>query len=184
MEIKINKKGLSTIGIFPFIFYFFFIAIFLGITILIFNSVSEGLDHDVYIGQVNLAEINNQTFRQFEIALTDKADMLGIVLLLGMCLMLFMNAFLTGRNYPKLFMIIDIFIIIFAFILAVYISQIYETFINSTDILTDIYINNIPNASKFILNLPLIVSTLGVIIMILTYSQMNRKEREANVLGI
>ncbi len=178
-----NKKGMATIGIFIFIFAAFFIAIFLGITLFIFNQINDVLDIDVDVGQVNLKDINAQTFGQINTGFINNADIIGMMILLSMCLLMILNGFFLGSKFPKLFFILDIFILVFVFITAVYLSQTYEIFINSTSVL-DLYINDIPNTSKFILNLPLIVGTLGALIMIFSYSGLNKERGDLNVQGI
>lgn len=180
---KTNKKGIGTVLIIEYLFYFLLIAIILGIFVLIFNYVDSGLDVDVDVGQVNLRIINNQTFGQLNDAFTNSADNIGIILLLGMCLFLMLNAYFLGEK-QVLWLVVDIFIIVFAFILAVYISQTYQSLTVASSII-DVFISDIPNVSKFVLNLPLIVPVLGALIMILSYSKLrkDRGEEEPNVLG-
>lgn len=178
-----NKKGMSVVGMFTFIFAVFFVAIFLGMSLFLFIQINSILDTNVDVGQVNLQDINGLTFGQINTGFVSNADTIGIMTLLSMSLLMILNGFFIGSRYPKLFMAIDILILVFVFILSVYISQTYELFINSTVLLSDIYINDIPNTSKFVLNLPLIVGTLGALIMIFSYSGLNKDSGVANVQG-
>lgn len=178
-----NKKAMAVFPLFLFIFAVFFIALFLGIGLFIFNQVNDVFDQDVDVGKVNLQDINNLTFGKMNTGFIDNADLIGIMLLLMMSVLMIMNGFFIGSKYPKLFMVIDILILVFIFIASVYISQIYETFINSTVIL-DLYINDLPHTSTFVLNLPLIIGTLGALIMVFSYSGIARqKGGEPNVSG-
>lgn len=178
-----NKKAMSVFPLFLFIFGVFFLAIFLGIALFIFNQVNDVFDTDIDVGQVNLKDINADTFGKMNTGFIDNADLIGIMLLLVMSVLMILNGYFIGSKYPKLFMVVDILILVFIFITSVYISQVYEIFINSTEIL-DLYINDIPKTSKFILNLPLIIGTLGALIMIFSYSGLGRKNRgETNVAG-
>lgn len=171
-----NKKGSAVIWGFAVIFIALLFAIFLGIAIFSFNEVNKILSQDVDIGQTNLKNISDTTFGQINTGMLDNGDTIGIIMLFGMVLLMVFNGFFTGRNNPKLFFVIDIIILAMFFIPAIYVSQIYETFINSTSLLSDVYINTLPNVSKFILNLPLIIGTAGILTMILSYTRLRRRE--------
>ena len=111
----------------------------------------------------------------------------NIVILSGMIVLMIMNGYFLGSKYPKLFWLVDVFLLVLFFIPSIYISQIYDTFINSSTVFTDTFINIIPKVSKFMLNLPIIISTAGILTMIVTYAGL-RKESEpetdgANVQG-
>lgn len=178
-----NKRGLSLVFILLFIFACFFLIIFLGLAMFSFSQVNSILNQDVDIGQVNLQDVNNQTFGQISTGFVDNGDTLGIVMIFGMVLFMMLNGFILGRDHPKLFLIIDIFILFFAFILAVYISQTFETFINASSVLS-VYIDDLPKSSAFILNLPVYVSIIGILVMILTYAGINKKEENVNVAEV
>jgi len=88
-----------------------------------------------------------------------------------------------GRGNSRLWIVGDIFILVFVFIFAVYIAQIYDTFINATTLL-DVFIDDLPKSSTFILNLPIYVATIGALIMIVSYTAIGEANRgQANVLG-
>jgi len=174
---------MGTIKIIEYVFYFLFIAIFLGVIVFMFNTVDAGLDIDVDVGQVNLAEVNNATFGRINDALTDNADTLGVMLLLSMCVLMLLNAYFFGAKH-KLFMIIDFFILVFAFIISVYLSQTYSYIINAGTNLSTIYINTIPKTSKFLLNLPTLTGTIGALMMIVSYAGLKKRQQgDVNVLG-
>lgn len=177
-----NKKGLTTIGIFVFIFMVFIWILYLGILVTIFNLTFTNLDLDVDIGQVNLGEAVQDTFGKLNTGFLGSADTIGYVIIFGMVITMFASAYLFRGEYPKLFIIVDIILLVFAYILAVYISNIYEILINSTAIL-NVYIVNLPKASTFILKLPLFVSIIGVIIMILSYAGFPRDTEEEVIIG-
>lgn len=177
-----NKKGQSVIGMFLFVFIIFFFALFLGIVLWGFNIVNSVFDQDVDIGQVNLREINDDTFGKINTGFINSADTIGIIVVLGMCLIMILNAYLIGDKYPKLFFAIDVLILVFVFIVSIYLSQVYDIFINSSSIF-DIYANELPKTSAFMLNLPSVVGTLGALIMIFSYIGLRRDERESEVFG-
>lgn len=182
----LNKRGSSVTFGFVLIFVALLGAIFLGIVVYAFNVVNDTISQDVDIGQVNLKEVSDATFGQINTGIKDQADTIGILMLLGMCLLMIINGYFTAGKFPKLFFVIDIFLLALFFIPAIYVSQIYLTFINSTTVFSDTFINIIPKTSKFVLNLPLIVSTVGVLTMIVSYAGLRRERttgEETNVLG-
>ena len=182
-----NKKGTSLIWGLVIIFSSLLIAIFLGVAVFAFDLVNDVLSEDVDMGQVNLKEISEATFGQINSGLLDNADTIGIIILLGMCLMMIINGYYIGSKNPKLFFVIDIFLLALFFIPSIYVSQIYETFINSSTVFQDTFINGIPNVSKFMLNLPTIIASVGVITMIISYAGIRKDDDivrgDVNVLG-
>lgn len=176
-----NKQATAMVGIMMYIFLTFFAILFLGLYVFGFSLISDQLNTDVDVGQVNLRDANQQTFGALSDALVLNADILGIVILLGMTLVMILNGYFTAGRHNILWLVIDFFVLIFAFILSVYIAQVYDLVINSTALL-DVYINSMPKSSKFILNLPIIVSTVGALTMVATYAPI-RKSRATNVLG-
>lgn len=156
------------------------ILIGIGMAVFVMNIITENLAVDVDIGQVNLKNVTDDTLGQIDSAFTDNADKISIAVLLGMIILMFGNAYYFGQKLPKLFIILDIFLLVFFFIVSVYVAQNYEIFINASDIL-DVYINDMPLSSAFILNLPIYVSIIGVIIMILSYAGVRKLEQSGDV---
>lgn len=182
-----NKKGTSLVWGLVIIFSSLLMAIFLGITVYSFNLVNTVLSEDVDIGQVNLKTVSEATFGQINSGLVGNADTIGIIILLGMCLMMIINGYYIGSKNPKLFFVIDIFLLALFFIPAIYVSQIYETFINSSTVFQSTFIDTIPKVSKFMLNLPEIIASVGVITMILSYAGIRKDDDvvggDVSVLG-
>lgn len=176
-----DKRGLQVMPMFLFFFAIFFIILVLGIFLLVFNQTNTQLDRDIQVGGVNLQTVNAQTFGAVNNAFVNSADFIGYILIFGLILAMFLNAYLTRNKHPQMFLIVDILLLIFAYILSVYISSTYETLINSTAYL-NVYINNLPRSSTFILNLPKFVGIIGAVIMILSYAGFPKKER-ADIVG-
>ncbi|KKM78656.1 hypothetical protein LCGC14_1357790 [marine sediment metagenome] len=181
-----NKKGegriQATMLLFVYIFVVFFGSMFLGLAIFFFAQVDAALDQDIDVGQVNLREINADTFGAMTDSFLRTADTIGLFIVLGMIGGVMLVAFFFG-NDQKIWIPIDFIIILFAFITSVYLSQVYDLLINSTAFL-DVYINNIPQTSRFMLNLPLIVSIVGAILMVLTYSGLRKdQQKEVELFG-
>lgn len=179
-----NKKGLTTIQTFLFIFFGFIGIVFLGLAVFGFNLVNTYLGQDVDIGQVNLQNATSLTFGKISNAFIDNADYYGIILLLGMAVLMIGQGYVVGKRWPKAWIVVDIFILVFAVVGAVYISQTFNTLINSTSYFS-VFADNLPKSSGFVLNLPYIVAILGVLIMIFTYAGINNTEGEpqTTVLG-
>ena len=177
-----NKRGLVTIGIILYIFMVFTWVIIIGIYLIIFNLTTENLAIDIDIGQVNLKDTVDNTMGKFNDSFTASADLFGFIVIFGMMINMFMSAFLFRGKYPRLFMIVDIIILVFAYILAVYISQSYDLLINASSVL-DVYSNDMQRTSTFILNLPKFVALMGAIVMILSYAAFPRDTEAEIVVG-
>jgi hypothetical protein len=171
-----NKNAFATIGLFIFIFLALFAVIFIGINLFIYNQVTEGLSVDVNIGQVNLNETVSSTLGKMNTGFTDNADNIAIALLLGMSMFMILNAFFVGQKFPRVFFVVDILILIAVFIVSVYLSQAYEMIINTSTEL-NLFINDMPKASSMLLNLPAIVVTVGVLVMIFSYAMLPRSNQ-------
>lgn len=182
INFNFDKKGLTTISVFSFIFLVFIWILFLGILVTIFNLTTTNLDLDIEIGQVNLGEIVQDTFGKLNMGFLGSADTIGYVIIFGLIITMFANAYIFRGEYPKLFIIVDIILLVFAYILAVYVANVYEILINSTSIL-NVYIVNLPKTSTFILKLPLFVSIIGIIIMVLSYAGFPRDTEEEIIIG-
>lgn len=179
-----NKKGFSVAGSFFIIFISLLFAIFLGLTVFSFNLLTETLSIDVDVGQVNLKDVTEATFGQINTGIINNADTIGIIFLFGMCILMMLNGYYTAKDSPKLFFVIDFFLVILFFIPSIYVSQVYELFINSTSILSGTFIDVIPKTSKFVLRLPIIIGTVGIVTMILSYSGLGEKQKgELSVAG-
>ena len=181
-----NKKGSAVIDGFVIIFLSLLLAIFLGLAVYGFNIVTETLGQDVDIGQVNLKNVTDTTFGQINTGLINNADTIGIIMLLSMIVFMMLNGYFLGSRNPKLFFVVDIFLLALFFIPSIYVAQVYEMFINSSTVFGSTFIDIIPKTSKFILNLPTIVATAGILTMILSYAGIKKGNREgdgSNVQG-
>jgi len=181
-----TKKGSSMVWGFVIIFVSLLLAVFLGITVYTFNIVNNTLAQDVEIGQVNLKNVTGTTFGQINTGIINNADTIGIMLLLGMLMLMIFNGYYMGSNNPKLFIVVDIFILALFFIPSIYVSQIYNTFITSSTVFQTTFTDIIPKTSRFLLNLPTIIGITGIITMVLTYAGIKKDGSQGegvNVLG-
>ena len=169
-----NKRGTGVVWGFLIMLIALFLTIGLGVTLFIFNQINDVLSQDLDIGQVNLKTISDQTFGQINTGFINNADTIGVIMLFGMCFLMILNGFYFGSKFPKIFFVVDMFILALFFIPSIYISQIYEIFINSTPLFEEVFINTLSKTSKFMLNLPTIMATVGVLTMIVSYAGIKK----------
>ncbi len=179
-----DKKGISTVFLMYALLMLFVGIIFLIVIGIVSVNINEALDQNVTIGQVNLKTINEGTFGKLNTMILDNADWWGTSIIFGLVIGLFLVSYFSRNTFPKIGIILDIFMIFAAFIFSLYLSTIYSNLVTT---LTDAGQNfaevNLPNTSFFILNLPLFVVIIGVIMMILFHSSIPRKSEERNIVS-
>ncbi len=176
---RMNKRGQSTILMILLVVALFFATILLLVGGLVTTSINSALDIDVDMGQVNLREVNANTFGQFNDMVVNNADWWGISLIFGMILGLFLSSYILRGRLPKWGLILDIFIIIFVFIISLYISSIYGTLLDGLASAGITFLeDHVVKTSMFVLNLPVFVVIIGVIMMILFHSSIPRRNEE------
>lgn len=174
-----NKKGQFTalmfLGIMLVLFLVIYFLVF-GTTIL---KIDEQFDQNISIGQVNLAEVNAVTFGVFADSLRNNADWWGLGTIFGMIFGLLLSAYFLRNKFPKISLIIDIFIIIAVFVFSLYMRSIYLTLMESLASAGEAFLElYMPNTSKFLLNLPIFVSIIGVLMMVINHSSIPARKEE------
>ena len=174
-----NSKGQSTIFMVIMVVGLFLAALILfviGITTVKFH---DAIDRDLPIGQVNLENVTADTFGQFHTMVINSADWWGISLIFGLIFGLFLSAYFTRNSLPKWGLILDIFIILGIFIAALYISSSYQTVLDALAGAGETFLEDYtPSTSRFIINLPIYVVTIGVIMMVLFHAAIPRRTEE------
>ena len=174
-----NRKSQSTIFISIMIIVVLIGAILLLVGGLTVVKINEALDINISAGQVNLAEANADTWGKFTEMYVTSADWWGISLIFGMVFGLFLSAYFVRGSFPKWGLILDLFIILFAFILSLYLSSAYQEVVDIFASIDETFLEDtIPKTSMFILNLPIFVPIIGVVMMILFHSSIPRKSGE------
>jgi len=173
-----NKKG-SSVGILFFIIIASVTIIIVGgVLVYGLNQIVLGLTStNSMVGAVNLTTATQQTLGQINTALINNANLYGVILIFGMFLGMMIGGFVIRDKFPKILFVFDIFILIFAYIIAVYLSNAYETAITSIPF-SSIYTGTMPTASAFVLKLPFISLIAGAITIILSYSAIPRNKEE------
>ena len=179
-----NKKGQTT----TFILLGLLIVFILVIGLIVIGSISthtnDALSQNITIGQVNLKTISDDTFGKLNTMILNNADWWGIATIFGMVFGLFLTSYFARNTFPKIGIIIDIFMIFAAFIFSLYLSVIYKQLVvalsSAGENFAEVYL---PNTSYFILNLPIFVAVIGIIMMILFHSSIPRKSEETTQIS-
>ncbi len=174
-----NKRGIATEHLFLFIVLAFAAILLIGSFLYSYNVLTNSLlDSSIsMVGSVNLTEATENTIGQINTGMLKHANIVAIFFLFGMVIAMFLLAYLTRDQNPAIFFVIDIIVIIFAYILAVYISNSYETVLTSIPF-SSIFTTNLNLATTFLLLLPKITVITGVIVMIISYSAIPKSKEE------
>lgn len=179
MEIEKNKRGLATISLILVIVVGFFLVVFLTILSYSMGAVDGSLSQlDGNIGNDSLQEVYGDTLQLGVISMeTTFPQIISISVLLGMVISMVVVGY-NIKNLNQIWILVDIFILIVAEALAVLIKSLFTSYMNSNEAFLGILRDTLPFAAKFILNLPILVPTIGVVIMIATYFVAKDKEEE------
>ena len=179
---RINKNNRGQVTwLIMLVLVFVFIAL-IGLLVLgvVVGKINSTLDQDIDLGAVNLADVNAQTFGYYNLIFVKHADWLGLSVIFGLILGLFLSSYFARNRFPKWGIILDIVIIFAMFILSMYLKSTYQTLM---DVLASVDItfleDNIPKSSIFMLNLPIFTAIIGVVMMILFHSSIPKKEEES-----
>jgi len=180
----VNKKGMEVLGLIFIVFAALFILLILGIISLGAGKVDSVLSSlDLTVGNTTW----NETYQSMvaptmEAIETTIPTNMGIALLFGMIICL---VFVASKSAPrsKLWIIIDIFILIVAEVIAVIISRSFkESILNISPEFFTIFTTTLSGSSKFILNLPTIIPTAGILVMLAIYVlRQEQKEEDLEV---
>lgn len=178
-----DKRGITTLMIIAVIFIAFF-----AIILLIAFSYSAGLVDDTLsnlpntiIGSSNMSL--NQTFQEIvhpalSSLKTTVPQTMSMGLLLGMILIMILIGYYT-KSQKKVWITLDILILIVAEILAFVIKTSFESYLNGINIFLETARDILPFPAKFILSMPILVPVFGGIVILATYMlSKERKEEE------
>jgi hypothetical protein len=179
-----NKKGVTTLALIAIIFFALFLIILLAIV-----SYAAGLfDSQISKLDINLGNFSfNETYQEamhpsMEVIEVSGPRMISMGVLFGMVLLMLIVGAKTEKKH-NLWIILDIVIIIVAEIIAVYIKTVFQdTIMNLSPELYQIFITTLSSASKWILNMPTIIPTVGVLIILATYV-LKKEEDEGSEEG-
>ncbi len=179
LSLKNNKKAQITMFIFYGIILLLVIVLFLLATGIMAQKINDALDQDIDLGQVNLADLNEQTYGKYNTMLVKHSDFMGIASIFGMIMGLLLSSYVLRGKFPKWAIILDIFIIIAFFIFSIYLSQAYSTILNALQQAGEPFLEDImPKTSQFLINLPIYVVIIGALMMALFHSSIPRKRTQ------
>lgn len=177
-----NKRAQVTVPLFNLIMVTFVFVLILATFIFFFTTIDSAFQGNIIAGQVNLTEASDDTVGKVSDGFISSADIMGIFFLFGVILSIILSGFMMRNKTSKLFFMIDFIIIVFAYILAVYVSNAYETVLLSLPF-ADLLATNLGNSSQFLLALPIITAVTGFITMIVTYAGIPSTRNQAEVPG-
>ena len=179
MEMINDKRGVTTLAL---IFVIIFSLIIVGLFII--GSYAFGLADDS-LTKIE-ASIGNDSFQgvyQNTLQLGIKAmettvpQVASIAILLGMIIVMLIIGY-SSKKMNRLWLLVDIGVLIIAEILAVIVASNFSEYVSSNPAFITIVRDTLPLAAKFILNLPILVPTIGIIIMIATHLLTKEKEEK------
>ncbi len=171
-----NKRGITSIMLIFFVFFCLFTVVIAGTVFFgleTFDNVASSI-RDINIGDQSFEETYDNTLGAGLKTVINTISISAITLLLGMIIVMIIVG-VKVPNQNRLWIALDIFIIVVAFILSVYISIEFNSFINSNSTFLDIYSVDLQRASTFLLNLPFIIAIVGGLIMLVTYIPFKRR---------
>lgn len=179
-----DKGGkLNSFMLFVLIFLGFMGIIIMGIFVYGANIVDQTFSNiEITIGDQNFTEVYDETLGVGINVFLNSADDYGLALLLGMVILMALTSY-TFSERQKAWMVAEFVILIIAFVFAVMIQGAYNTVINSSTILLDIYSVDLIKSSKFILNLPIIIPIVWAFIVILVYGIFKKDKRIGEDIG-
>ena len=179
-----NKRGQLTALLFILLFVAFAAIILIFVVGIVFIKIDQALDQNVDIGQVNLATINSQTFGIATTTYLDNADWWGMSIIFGMIMGLLLSSYFLRGRFPKWGIILDIFIILTAFIVSLYISSTFNILVNALNEAGEPFIEQYtPKTAMFILNLPIFTVIIGALAMILFHASIPKRKEERQLQG-
>jgi len=175
-----NKRGQMTILMVFLLVGLFFGTILLLVGGLVTTKINSALNSDVLItDNSTLAEVNSITFGKFNEMVLVNADWWGMCSIFGMVLGLFLSSYFLRNKFPKWGILLDIFIILFFFLVSLYISTTYQILLDSLATAGETFLEDyVTKTSMFVLNLPIFVVTIGVVMMILFHSSIPKRTEE------
>lgn len=174
-----NKRGQTTMLIFVAILLLISLVLFYLVHGIIVIKIDEALSTNITLGQVNLANINSQTYGVWADSVLNNSDWWGLGTIFGLILGLFLSAYFTRNSFPKMGIVLDIFIIVGVFVFSLYLRDVYLTLMEALAAAGETFLEVfLPNTSQFIINLPVYVVIIGAIMMILFHSSIPRRSEE------
>lgn len=165
-----NKKGYITIGIIVIMILSLVLMMVIGVSVYVFDLVDQGFsDIEFELGNVSFNETYDSSLGLGIATMkTTFPKIVSLGSLLGMVIVLILIGYFSPK-IGKLWIVFDFFVIIVTEIIAVVISSLFESFINTSPDLLTIFSTTLSGGATFILNLPITIPIVGGLIMLSTY---------------
>ncbi len=165
-----NKKAYITLGIILLLIMGLVMMMVVGVSVFVFDQVDAGFSEiNFQLGNVSFNETYDSSLG-FGLATmkTTFPKIVSLGTLLGMIIVLIMIGYFSPK-IGRLWIALDFFVIIVAEMIAVVVSESFESFINSSPEFLAIYSTTLSGGSTFILTLPITVPMIGGLVMLATY---------------
>ncbi|KKN21508.1 hypothetical protein LCGC14_0924730 [marine sediment metagenome] len=178
-KMRNDKRGLTTFGLILVVIVALILMIFIVMLSFAMGTADQVLSQlNGTIGNTSIAETYQDTLKGGIVAMeTTVPQIVSTGVLLGMILAMLIVGF-NVKKIHQIWMAVDIVIIIIAEALASLVTTNFIVYISSNEAFTAIARDTLPQAAKFILNLPILVPTIGVVVMLITYFTTKEKEEE------
>lgn len=172
-----NKKGMQLMTLLAAVFIIVFFTVFLGVIVFTVNTTDDAfLTVDLVLNDQNFTEVYQNTTQVAFTQIRNTADNAGLLLILGMLIVMTLTGYMF-RTDKRLWIAADIFLIVVAFVTAVYLLQGFETFVQTSANFTAVYSDDLPETFRLVNNLPILIPIFGIIIMFATYGITRKKEQ-------
>jgi len=179
MNLNRDKQGQALVGLITFSAIALIFVLLVATFLYVFGVVDSSFTSPEIVTNngVNISNYSELTVGKVNTAFLNSADLIGVLFIFGVIFALLISGYMMREVTMPLFFIIDFILLLFAYILAVYIANGYETIYLALPF-KDLIISNLGNTSKIMLLLPKIVLVAGAITMILTYSGIPKSQEE------
>lgn len=170
-----NKKGGMT-DLFIFMIFAFAILLISGIFIYLGGNIT-GQVHDkmdaMQFGDANTTQVIDQTLGKVDQAY-QSLYWIGVFLMVGMVISIFIGSYLVTTK--PIFFVPYLFIVIIAIIIAVGLSNAYETVIADPTLASTFA--GFTGSNFIMLNLPMWIAVIGIVGGIIMFARMGSKEND------
>lgn len=183
VKVKIDKRGVATFGLPEFIVVSFVVVVLFASMLYASSTLTNALldSNIVEAGSVNFTAAVEDTVGRVNTGMQNGGGLVALFILFGMVIAMILNGYLTREQYPAVFMVVDILIVLFAYILAVYVANGFEVVLGQIPFL-EVFTSNLNLATQFVLLLPKITVIVGALVIIFSYTAIP-KSKEEEVAG-
>ena len=175
-----NKRGVTTITLIILIFTCLTLMGILGVTTWTASLIDESLSsiEDFNIGNQSFQEVYNETLKPgLETASTTMPQIISMGTMLGMVILMMLIGYFS-TEIGRMWLLVDIAVLIIAEAIASSVSSGFVSYMNSTPELLEIYSNTLSDGAAFVINLPIIIPAIGMLIMLATYIKVKKERRD------